>query len=138
MIRTGKMIRQEKLLAGIRERFGKKPEETRTSLEDIRIYYEETKQEASGSAIDDITWNDLEMDRIFMRMNNTKTYLGEQVLYQQLHRLEKGRQEQENQEKRLQYLKKHDKVRENLYWHCFGGHFLGVIFLFCHSRVLRC
>lgn len=114
MIRTGKKIRQEKLLAGIRERFGKKPEETRTSLDDIRIYYEETKQEASGRAIDDVTWNDLEMDRVFMRLNNTKTYLGEQVLYQQLHRLEKERKEQENQEKRLQYLKKHDEVRENL------------------------
>lgn len=114
MIRTGKMIRQEKLLAGIRERFGKKPEETRISLEDIRIYYEETKQEASGCVIDDITWNDLEMDRIFLRINNTKSYLGEQVMYRQLHRLEKSPQEQEHQEKRLRYFKKNEEIREKL------------------------
>lgn len=114
MILSGKKRRQEKWLAAMREKFGKKPEQTRTSLEDIRIYYEEVKEEQSDEVIDEITWNDLEMDRIFSRINNTKSYLGEQVLYQQLHTLGKSDKEREERKKRVRYVKEHEDVRGKL------------------------
>lgn len=38
--------------------------------------------------IDEITWNDLDMDRIFMLMNQTVSSAGEDYLYAMLHRPE--------------------------------------------------
>ena len=35
-------------------------------------------------SIDDITWNDLEMDDVFMCMNHTYSSLGEEYLYKML------------------------------------------------------
>ena len=44
----------------------------------ICFYHEQKKKE---SDIDDITWNDLEMDQIFMLLNHTRTSAGEEYLY---------------------------------------------------------
>jgi len=35
--------------------------------------------------VDDVTWNDLEMDRLFCRINHTNSFIGEQLLYHKLH-----------------------------------------------------
>lgn len=113
---TGNMRRQEQWLAAMQKKFGEKPEETRTSLEDIRIYYEEIKEEQTNEVIDDITWNDLDMDSIFARMNSTKSYLGEQVLYQQLHTLGDEKAKQEERDKRVRYVKENVDVRGKLEW----------------------
>lgn len=47
-------------------------------FQNIRFLHEQKK---SSRDIDDITWNDLEMDEIFMRMNHTRTSAGEEYLY---------------------------------------------------------
>lgn len=36
--------------------------------------------------IDDITWNDLEMDQLYCKMNNCKSFAGDQILYSALHK----------------------------------------------------
>lgn len=60
-------------------------------LPQIRIYYEETRDSfEDGRQLDEITWNDLEMDEVFLRINQTKSYIGEQVLYRRLHSLKPG------------------------------------------------
>lgn len=41
----------------------------------------EREAEAPGFQIDDITWNDLEMDRLFSRMDSTLSACGEEYLY---------------------------------------------------------
>ncbi len=41
--------------------------------------------EVGEGTVDDITWNDLEMDDVFFRINHTRSYVGEQVLYHRLH-----------------------------------------------------
>lgn len=38
--------------------------------------------------VDDITWNDLDMDRIFLKLNHTCSAIGEEVLFSWLHRPE--------------------------------------------------
>ncbi len=59
----------------------------RERLPQIRILQD--TYPASGSqkpyAIDDVTWSDLEMDEVFLRINQTQSYVGEQVLYRTLH-----------------------------------------------------
>lgn len=54
-------------------------------LDEIAIYYEEIKDELALQCVDEVTWNDLEMDEVFLRMNHTRSYIGEQVLYRRLH-----------------------------------------------------
>ena len=57
-------------------------EQTREDMDQIRVYYDESQ---SNPYVDEITWDDLEMDEIFLRINQTKSYVGEQVLYKRLH-----------------------------------------------------
>ena len=57
----------------------------RDRLDEIAIYYEETKDELPLQSVDEVTWNDLEMDEVFLRINHTRSYIGEQVLYRRLH-----------------------------------------------------
>lgn len=49
-------------------------------FERISHYYR-NKEEGLSDAIDDITWNDLNMDHIFMLMNHTYSSIGEEYLY---------------------------------------------------------
>ena len=51
-------------------------------LELIRLYADARgKSGRDGFLLDDITWNDLDMDRVFRRLNPRRSTAGEQVLY---------------------------------------------------------
>ncbi|MBR6767690.1 MAG: hypothetical protein IKM02_07045 [Clostridia bacterium] len=66
-------------------RWGAKPADRQLDediLTDIARYwrkYSETLPE--GRKVDDITWNDLDMDRVFQSMNHTMSITGSEVLY---------------------------------------------------------
>ncbi|WP_027398418.1 hypothetical protein [Anaerovorax odorimutans] len=83
-------LRQERL----KDRFGKNPIENdeivtgRNRLDKIKIYHDEKCEQLGKANIDDVTWNDLEMDQVFLRINNTKSYIGEQILYHCLHNID--------------------------------------------------
>ena len=74
-----------------KDEFGKDPRKlpragkSRDLLEEIGIYLEETRDGLPQTAVDEVTWNDLEMDEVFLRINHTRSYIGEQVLYRSLH-----------------------------------------------------
>ena len=53
----------------------------RSRMDEIRIYHKELSKENEENMIDAVTWDDLEMDEVFLRVNNTKCFIGEQVLY---------------------------------------------------------
>lgn len=57
--------------------------------------------------IDDITWNDLDMDRIFASLNHTGSAVGEEVLYAWLHKPEMSSEEL-NRREHLIDLFEHD------------------------------
>jgi DNA mismatch repair ATPase MutS len=61
--------------------WGETPSEEYASekLESLKSYYNSRKD--SNLDVDDITWNDLDMDEIFMEMNNTQSSIGEEYLY---------------------------------------------------------
>ena len=58
-------------------------------LKQIGIYHNRIAKDISHE-IDDITWNDLDMDEVFFRINNTKSFIGEQVLYHRLHSIDEN------------------------------------------------
>ncbi len=74
----------------VRERWGKPPVERlwEDRLESVETYWEE-RQLRLGHAryVDSITWNDLDMNLIFTRLNSTFSSVGAEYLYARLHQL---------------------------------------------------
>lgn len=65
----------------LKRAWGAVPEEDYTSekFESLRTYYNYIKDDKRD--VDDITWNDLDLDDIFMLINNTQSSIGEEYLY---------------------------------------------------------
>ncbi len=99
----------------IRASYGQKPD-MKSQVPDYKnaaIYYNLTKKDfPADELVDEITWEDLEMDRVFQRMNGTVSCAGEQLLYGWLHHLPKDRELLLQREKKIQYFDRHLKERE--------------------------
>jgi len=82
---TLKRQRLERIAAN----FGKPPEEDdRFHLASVIRYFQYMQTEMpSDKKVDDITWNDLDMDKVYMRINSCATSIGEEYLYFILHEL---------------------------------------------------
>lgn len=61
-------------------------EYTYEKYESIKKYYK--KQKIDSTDVDSITWNDIDMDEIYMLINNTQCSIGEEYLYALLHKLQ--------------------------------------------------
>lgn len=77
-----KKMRQE-FINKIKSRWGKPSERVYTKEELEQIAYRFNRSGAENF-LDDITWNDLDMNRIFARMNNTGCSAGQEYLYELL------------------------------------------------------
>ena len=54
-------------------------------MEDIASYWRcRSNVSPAPDSVDDITWNDLDMDAVFARLNGTESSVGEEILYAQL------------------------------------------------------
>lgn len=86
------------------DEYGKdvKREYTTLEFETIAKYFEHNKKEDS---IDDITWNDFDMDEIYKKINFTKCSIGDEYLYYLLRNPKKKTQELEELEKLISYKK---------------------------------
>lgn len=82
-----KVNNRRKLLNKLKKQWGEVPEQEYTTekFRSIVTYYNEVK--SSDTDVDDITWNDLDMDQIYMTMNNTCSSIGEEYLYAMLRQL---------------------------------------------------
>lgn len=109
-----KAVQKKQRMARIRERYGKIPDRE-YSLEEFEAIgrYHRLKK-AEGFCIDDITWNDLDLDRIFKDMNHTWSCVGESVLYDMLRRPLMSGAELEKREKLITYMASHKKEREEM------------------------
>lgn len=88
---------KKEIYSTINNSFGKDPlrevlpYHTQNRMEDIARYHHailESEKSDCISYVDESTWNDLEMNQIFSRINHTHSTIGEQMLYHQLHRLQ--------------------------------------------------
>ena len=62
------------------KQFGAKPEYKDYNFDEIKIFWKERKSKDCRGHIDDITWNDLSMDKIFARINMCCSSVGDQYL----------------------------------------------------------
>lgn len=77
---------RKKLIASIIERFGKAPKESDCEFDSIETYHIfKNKLNCDEDSIDDITWNDLDMNKVYERINACMTSIGEEYLYSVLH-----------------------------------------------------
>ncbi len=85
MIRQREQERRAGFEKKSRESFGAVPKSARSlkEPEQLRAYADERAREGSGRyfAIDDITWNDCDMDGVYNRINRSMSGPGEEVLY---------------------------------------------------------
>ena len=98
---------RQKLKERIRDNWGKIPEREYgyEEFRKIMFYFENNKK--NNFYVDDITWNDLDMDSIFMLLNNTYSSVGEEYLYKTLRIPEFDEQELLRREKLINYFKEH-------------------------------
>lgn len=80
---------KKKLHNRLKKAYGKKANKKLSldELEQITHFY---KNRASNECIDDISWNDLDMDRVFMALNNTNSSIGQEYLYKLIRETDKS------------------------------------------------
>ncbi len=99
--------------AKLREQYGKFPdrEYSQEELENITRLFAYRHGE---NFLDDITWNDLDMDRIFQLMNHTQSSSGAEYLYAMLRKPKLKKEELEELEQHISYFQREDEERVHL------------------------
>lgn len=106
-----------KFIKSLNESFGHKPKDY---LEDfdmtfLKNHYEvRKKNEAPSHSIDELTWNDLDMDIVFKRINYTKTSLGEAYLYYKLREISYNEDEWTSLEKLINLFTINEDLRNKV------------------------
>lgn len=70
--------------------------------------------EENSDIVDDITWNDLDMDTIFMAMNTTYSSAGEEYLYKMLRMTQRDDTVLKERDRLAEYFTEHKEQREKL------------------------
>lgn len=83
-------------------------------MDGIKIYHKEMCGKCRSGDIDETTWTDLEMDQIFLRINHTGSYIGEQILYHRMHDTEVSETQRESLEQRISFYTRDSKKRSVL------------------------
>lgn len=97
----------------LKEAFGKKAQREYADGEFLGIprYFEKHR---NGFFLDDITWNDLNMDEIFLQMNTTGSSAGQEYLYAMLRTPSFSAEELSHRELLMQYFTDHEQERVHL------------------------
>jgi len=111
-VKVDKQNFETKLNMHLEKTWGQVPtqEYSYEKLASIPKYYE-TKKDASLD-VDDITWNDLDMDRIFMLLNHTESSIGEEYLYSMLRKLQYSKDSLEERNWLITFFVDHPKERK--------------------------
>ncbi len=99
----------------IRDAFGKVPLHEKEDLSYLTYYHAYASQEKSDEdLIDDTTWNDLNMDDIFQRINVCSCSIGEEYLYHMLHELKTNSADLKKREQLFKWIEDHPEERLKL------------------------
>lgn len=106
-----KLTVKKKIRAHLRNIYGKVPKEDyELARYEFLNFYHKHKTHC-GDVIDDITWNDLEMDDIFKVLNQTCTGIGEEYLYAALREPFYSEDKLKERGRTIQWLDSHEKER---------------------------
>ncbi len=95
--------------------FGKIPNHKKCEFESIESYHRYKEENLDNAdAIDSITWNDLDMNLLFKRINSCLTSVGEEYLYDTLHQVQNKEDILLKREKLISYLESNPDDRLKL------------------------
>ena len=91
--------------------WGNTPEEEYTSekYDSLKAFYQSIKDDRLD--VDDITWNDLDMNEIYMQMNNTQCSIGEEYLYALLRKPCFSPEELEERNRLMKFFSENEEKR---------------------------
>lgn len=88
---------------------------TYEEFENISHYYNWKKQNDNNSSyVDDITWHDVDMDDIFLQVNNTNSSLGQEYLYYLLRKADVTTEELIERDRLSDYFDTNENERLNI------------------------
>lgn len=109
------LYNKKKMMRYILNMYGTKREDTDNQLERLdmtrKLYTIEQTQYPENEQIDDITWDDLNMDHVFASVNHTTSFAGEQCLYSMLHHIPASSDTLKQREEMIQYFDTNEKKR---------------------------
>ncbi len=108
--------RKRRLLERIRSEFGTyaNREYEYDDFHSISHYFEKKhKNRGDLFTIDDITWNDLDMDQVFLAMNTTRSSIGQDYLYDLLRRPSFDPAELQERDRLATFFDSHPEEREH-------------------------
>lgn len=113
------MNRLKKLKVKIVEEYGQPIDisEVDFKMNSVASYFENkiiNKIDDGANIVDDITWNDLSMDDIFKKINNTQSTAGRELLYDMLRRSLNDEDKLRKRENIIIYFEEHPKERFNV------------------------
>lgn len=102
---------KQKVRRILREDFGTVSEEeyTQEKLKALQSFYQAVKRDTCD--VDDITWNDLELDELFMVMNRTVSAMGEEYLYAMLRQPQFDPEEMKERERLISFFERNEEKR---------------------------
>lgn len=108
-------IHKKKTEKRLRDGFGQVPMQEAADLSSLVSYHRYTsKADACPCVLDDTTWNDLNMDHVFQRINACLTSVGEEYLYHLLHELISSPGSLNEREKAIRFMQEHPHERIQL------------------------
>lgn len=135
--RSNKEARQ-RLKEKIDKNFGSKPERKYENgeiekISHFHLYVNEDSDEEN--IIDDITWNDLNMDEVYKSINNTYSSVGEEYLYDMLRCL-KDKESLEELNRIVEYMYHHENETKDIQKECSGIGYSRKVSLFAYIHRL--
>lgn len=105
---------KERLQNKITKAWGNIPthEYTAERFDSIQFYYNTIRDQKMD--VDDITWNDIDMDDIFMLLNNTCSSIGEEYLYSILRKLKFNNEDLQERSRLIQLFLENPDLRFEL------------------------
>lgn len=107
------MRKMKYLKINILHQYGKEIdlEDVNLKMKNVSSYF---RNKNEPDTIDDITWNDLSLDDIFKKINNTQCTAGQEVLYDILRNPVYNKEELIKRDKIIDYFRKNEKERREI------------------------
>lgn len=109
-----KVTARKKLMYKLNKEWGDVPtqEFTPQKIASMYSYYNAVKRD--NGDVDDITWNDLDMNQIFMTINNTRSAAGEEYLFSMLHQPEFEEEKLKERNRLIEFFSKNKEDRQRV------------------------
>lgn len=123
----------KKLKDSLKAKFGELPD---TNMEAFQAFYwdDKLRHADTGHHIDDITWNDLDMDKVFGMINSCESSIGEECLYAMLREPLFDTELLKEREALISHLSEDEQLRLDIQTHLHKmGKSAGALSSFCYG-----